>query len=325
MNTPNSFQKLLKSNFWNDSEEAQKNYIDTLPSDELIKSIEKDLGYKLPYSYIELMKIHNGGIPSNNCFPIDKPLLAYSDHIEIYGIFGISYTKPYSLCGSFGNKLWQGGWGYPDIGIYICDTPSAGHDMVALDYRKCSKDGEPEVVHVDQEDDYKITFLAKNFEEFILNLINYNFYYKSFDEEDSDRKRVEGGKFSELLESICKNDKENLNIGLILRNIAKKIFEQRFCFLLNNDALSYLFYDILFWLYGNYKVITTKEDFINAYKKILTPQAEFTTGIFNPYFINKWFDKHIEKGEIITKQTYLYFTDKYLDKLKKLLREYQYI
>lgn len=61
-------------------------------------------------------------------------------------------------------------WGYPAIGVYFGDCPSAGHDMICLDYRKCGPDGKPEVVHVDQEWDYKITYLAKDFEAFIRGL-----------------------------------------------------------------------------------------------------------------------------------------------------------
>lgn len=62
-------------------------------------------------------------------------------------------------------------WNYPDIGVYFGDCPSAGNNMICLDYRKNGKNGEPEVVHVDQEFDYKITFLASDFEEFIKGLV----------------------------------------------------------------------------------------------------------------------------------------------------------
>jgi len=67
-------------------------------------------------------------------------------------------------------------WGYPKIGVYICDCPSAGHDMIGLDYRECGMNGEPTVVHVDQEDDYKITFLSQNFEKFVMSLKHENYY-----------------------------------------------------------------------------------------------------------------------------------------------------
>ena len=61
-------------------------------------------------------------------------------------------------------------WEYPDIGIYFADCPSAGHDMLCLDYRACGPTGEPSVVHVDQEWDYKIVFVAESFAAFVLGL-----------------------------------------------------------------------------------------------------------------------------------------------------------
>lgn len=60
------------------------------------------------------------------------------------------------------------------IGVAICDCPSAGHDMIFLDCRECGPQGEPKVVHIDQEYDYEITPLADSFEEFIRGLVNEN-------------------------------------------------------------------------------------------------------------------------------------------------------
>jgi hypothetical protein len=48
-----------------------------------------------------------------------------------------------------------------------------------LDYSTCGQNGEPEVLHVDQEWDYKKTFLAKDFETFIRGLVSSDVYNKS--------------------------------------------------------------------------------------------------------------------------------------------------
>jgi hypothetical protein len=118
------------------------------------------------------MQVQNGGLPQNTCFPTKEATSWAEDHVAITGVMGIGRTKTYSLCGSLGSAFMQSEWGYPKLGICICDCPSAGHDMIMLDYRKCGPTGEPEVVHVDQESDYRGTLLAKDFETFVRGLVN---------------------------------------------------------------------------------------------------------------------------------------------------------
>ena len=158
------FENFDFSHFWDDDEYSLEEYVGKEPTDEEIESIEKELGYKLPASYIELVKIHNGGTPYATLFSNGK----YA--VYITGIYGTDKEKMNSLCGEMGNELWINEWGYPNIGVAVADTISGGHHMVFLDYRECGKEGEPKVVLIDQEDDFKIHPLADNFEEFIKGL-----------------------------------------------------------------------------------------------------------------------------------------------------------
>lgn len=158
--------------FWDDCDYALKEYVSEAPTDELIAEIEAELGYKLPASYIHLMKQHNGGIPVNTCFPTETPTCWSGSCIEIYGILGIGREKACSLCGELGSQFMIDEWGYPPIGVAVCDTPTAGHDMIFLDYRECGPQGEPQVVHIAQEADFELTYLAENFEAFIRGLVN---------------------------------------------------------------------------------------------------------------------------------------------------------
>ena len=213
-NTP--FEGFDLTNFWDDNWYALKEYVSEPPSDELIASVEEELGYKLPAAYIWLMKQHNGGIPVNTCYPCDEPTCWAEDHVAITGIFGIGREKSCSLCGELGSQFMIDEWEYPAIGVAICDCPSAGHDMIFLDYRVCGPQGEPAVVHVDQENDYKITHLADSFEEFVRGLEHESLYDPDEDvedlEDDADEEKTDrkGSFAGSVLLSKAEWDKEQL-------------------------------------------------------------------------------------------------------------------
>ena len=210
------FEGFDLTNFWDDNWYALKEYVSDPPSDELIASVEEELGYKLPAAYIWLMKQHNGGIPVNTCYPCDEPTCWSDDHVAITGIFGIGREKSCSLCGELGSQFMIDEWEYPAIGVAICDCPSAGHDMIFLDYRVCGPQGEPAVVHVDQENDYKITHLADSFEEFVRGLEHESLYDPDEDvedlEDDADEEKTDrkGSFAGSVLLSKAEWDKEQL-------------------------------------------------------------------------------------------------------------------
>ncbi|AWP30424.1 SMI1/KNR4 family protein [Paenibacillus sp. Cedars] len=157
--------------FWNDSAPAAEKYVSAPPTDDVIESVEEALVFKLPASYVNMMKLHNGGIPHNRYFPLGEATAEGKDAIEISGILGIGREKKKSLAGSLGSRFMIETGGYPEVGVVICDCPSES-EVVMLDYRPSGNDGEPEVIHVDKGQDYKITRLAVNFEAFINGLVS---------------------------------------------------------------------------------------------------------------------------------------------------------
>ena len=156
--------------FWNDSDYAWEEYVAPPLTDAVVGAVEGELGYKLPRAYVEFMMRQNGGMPKKTSHRTKERTSWAEDHIAITGIFSIGREKRLSLCGEHGSQFWIEMWDYPAIGVYFADCPSAGHDMICLDYRFCGPAGEPAVVHVDQDWDYKITAVAPDFESFILGL-----------------------------------------------------------------------------------------------------------------------------------------------------------
>ena len=151
--------------FWDEDDELPKKL-----TDEMVEKAEKKLGYKLPKSFIELLKSRNGGYPINTCFPTSEKTSWADDHIGIETIFGIGVED--SIDDECGSNYLIEEWGYPAIGVVIC---SSGHDAVMLDYSECGKEGEPRVVYIDTETENgepKVTVLAQDFETFIKGLVN---------------------------------------------------------------------------------------------------------------------------------------------------------
>lgn len=165
-----SLNDLGLESFWDDSAFAKKEYVDEPLTDILLARVEQELGYKLPQAYVELCRNRNGGAPVLTCHQTAVATSWADDHVAITNIKAIGFKNIWSLCGNLGQKNAIDEWEYPPIGVYFGDCPSAGHDMICLDYRTLNAAGEPTIVHVDQECDYRITPVAPGFLEFLLGL-----------------------------------------------------------------------------------------------------------------------------------------------------------
>jgi len=142
-------------------------------TEEMVRAAEEKLGYKLPQSYVRLIRIKNGGSLKRNCFPIQADRSAADEYYELSGIPGIG-GKWGIDSETLGSRFLIRDWGYPDVGIVIGHTPSAGHDVFMLDYSVCGPKGEPRVIHVETEarEGIRVTVLAPNFETFLRGLVD---------------------------------------------------------------------------------------------------------------------------------------------------------
>lgn len=159
------------TSFWNDSPANVDQYVLSPPTDEQIEAVEDQLVFKLPTFYVNMMKLHNGGVPHYRYFPVSQAESDGKIQVEIFNILGVGREKAHSLCGEAGSRVIIEQGGYPEIGVILCECPSDS-EVVMLDYRESGNAGEPEVVHVNKAEGYKITWLAPNVETFIQGLVN---------------------------------------------------------------------------------------------------------------------------------------------------------
>jgi hypothetical protein len=323
--------------FWDENDYSQK-YTGQAITEESIDEAEKILGYKLPQFYIELLKNKNGGMPKNDRFSTQKPTCWAEDHIAISGIYGIN-DRELSLLGELGSRFMIEQWGYPDIGIVICDSPSAGHDAVMLDYRQCGKNGEPTVIHVDVEhSEPKITHLADNFESFIRGLVNENVYTRPIDEEKvQELNKVQNGSFSPvLLRAFQKIHQQLPDAEQKLRRLATKIVEKKGFFAIHDDEFSLLMMDYLFWLFCQIETVSSLENYkkaspdssynkpyfafmISLYDDSAEERYGFCTGGYCVNFVHDWWMNRLAKNELKEVPIGFIFTDQAIARVLKEL------
>jgi hypothetical protein len=135
-----------------------------------VRQAEESLGVRLPRSYVELLLQRNGGVPRRRCYPTDFSTSWAPDHIQISAIRGIGGEWGIDSTSGLGSVDMIAEWGYPEIGVVLCDMPSAGHDAVMLDYSASGDEGDPAVAYIDE--DRVVRRLAASFEEFLSRLVS---------------------------------------------------------------------------------------------------------------------------------------------------------
>ena len=154
---------------WQHFFDASTHYTGLPLTDAMVVSAEGALGYALPASYLQLLRVKNGGCPRRQCYPTGGT--HWSDnHVRLVTLFGIGGQWGIDS-DQFGTRHMIEQAGLPEIGIVVGWTPAAGHDAIMLDYSVCGPRGEPRVVHIDPEDDSSAV-LATNFEAFLRGLVD---------------------------------------------------------------------------------------------------------------------------------------------------------
>lgn len=304
------------SDFWNDCEYSQQNYQEPPPSDALIAELQAEFGYRFPDAYIALARRHNGGLLQRSCHPMDEATSWADDHIEVSGLHAIGRQARYSLGGEIGTRFMQREWGYPDIGIVIADCPSAGHDLIMLDYRQCGPQGEPQVVHVDQGADYAITPVAPDFATFIHGLVDEEAFNDAAETLEIDLVTVDRGTLSPIVQRALDASADVLPEGeRALRALARRITEEKGFFALHADPDSHRMYDLMFWLYSQLATATSfthfvklpaeQDDYATPCYELMLPfdlvvaPFGFKTGGFAPGFVEAWWDTRVAEGAIV--------------------------
>lgn len=171
----------------------------------VIEDVQRQFKVTLPKTYIELMSLQNGGSLSDekNTYYVN---IEGSEEQEIIGVshlYGISMDDM-----AMGGTVYMiEEWEYPENIIIISDE---AHYAVCLDYRNYTGDNPP-ICYIDLELELDIE-IAPDFETFIENLTSYVDEDTDEEEDDYDYEDEDEVISQEELETLIKEDKENIEI-----------------------------------------------------------------------------------------------------------------
>ena len=192
--------------------------------------------------------------------------------------------------------------------------------MIFLDYRECGPQGEPKVVHIDQEYDYEITPLADTFEDFIRGLVNEEVYEPDPEEEKAEAlELVRNAPFSPLLAQLCQKSGAPEAAERLIRELAVRIVEDKGYFALHAEENSYRLYDLQFWLYVNVYPGVDEQTYLKEYPNMLTFGGGFSTGGYAPGFVEDWLKNRKKSGDIFKRDGGLWMSETAEEALRRQL------
>jgi hypothetical protein len=208
----------IVKNIWREGYDNYK--LDTL-TDEAVEMAEEILKVKLPKSYINILKVQNGGYIKFNSYPCNVPTSWADNHINVEHILGIGEAN-----GILESENLIKEWGLPNNIVLISGD---GHSWIALDYRKMKEN--PPVIYIDTELN-QIVEIAKSFDEFLDGL-----YIEEFGDDSTARIEKEWA-LEEINTALSSNDEQimisALNYLLIQPNEHVNMIEQKLMALLQN-------------------------------------------------------------------------------------------
>jgi len=146
---------------------AETKHLGPSVTHQLVEYAESQWGVVLPESYVELVKVQNGGYTSK--------VLPGSVHSQIWGIPPIEGDWDgrtlYNIVSSFADPV---EFGLSDDARFVITLDGDGHWYLCMDYRNTEGRHDPRIVMIDVESGYEETsVIAPSFEEY-LDLLVYD-------------------------------------------------------------------------------------------------------------------------------------------------------